>query len=162
MEERLKIFLNSKAYYRATFVLAILVVLSLTFLAGVQVGIHKARYSFEWGENYEKNFIGPRKGMMGLGGLNGPHGFFPSGPREMRNAHGLGGEVISISDNVLVIKDRDNKENTITINSKTLIKSGRDDIELNDIKSGDNLVILGKPGENGTVAADLIRIFDKQ
>lgn len=162
MEEKLKSFLNSKAYLRATLVLAVLVVLSLTFLAGVEVGLRKARYSFQWGENYERNFMGPRGPMMnrGFDGPMGPRGFFPDSRGDMRNAHGLGGEVVSVGDNILVVKDRDNKENTVTINDKTLIKSGRDDIKLSDLKSGNKIVVLGKPGDNGTVSADLIRVFN--
>lgn len=161
MENKLKSFLNSKAYVRTTFALAILIVLSLTFLAGVQVGIRKAKYSFEWGANYERNFMGPRRGMMGPGGFGqkGPRGFFPDGPRDMRNAYGVGGEIISIAENLIVIKDPDNKENTVSVNEKTIIKAGREDIKISDLKTGDKIVVMGKPGDNGTVSAELIRDF---
>ena len=50
----------------------ILVVLA-SFAGGVAVGLKKARFSYKFGENYERNFVGgsfhgPEGGMMGSGG----------------------------------------------------------------------------------------------
>jgi hypothetical protein len=73
----------------------------------------------------------------------------------------LAGSIISITDNNLVIKDRDGKENTVTVTDKTVIKSGRENLKIGDLKAGDQIVVLGNPAENGVVNADLIRVFEQ-
>ena len=132
--------------------ISVILLLLIGFAVGAKVGLHKARFSNEFGRNYERNFMGPRHGDP-MGMFNDLEG------RGMRNPHGIAGTIISISDNNIAIKDRDNKENTITVNEKTIIKNGRDTIKISDLKTGDEIVVLGKPGNNGTVNADLIRIF---
>jgi RNase P/RNase MRP subunit p29 len=127
-----------------------------SFASGVVVGLKKAKFSYHFGENYERNFIGPRPGHPGpdIGGfLRGIEG------RDFRNAHGLAGSIISVTDNNLVIKDRDGKENTVAVTDKTIIKSRRENLKLSDLKAGDQIVVLGNPAENGVVNADLIRVF---
>lgn len=137
------------------------------FAAGVGVGLHKAKYSFQWGQNYERNFLDGRQGMMGgnySGGMMGSRGFFGGmmerfEGRDFRNAHGISGTIISIADNNLVVKDKDGKENTVTVSDQTLIKSGRTDIHLGDLKQNDIIVVVGTPGYNGSINAELIRVF---
>jgi hypothetical protein len=80
----------------------------------------------------------------------------------MRNGHGIAGTIISISDNSIVIKDRDNKENTISVNDKTIINQGRDTIKIEDLTSENEIVVIGRPGDNGVIQADLIRVFNKK
>ena len=130
-----------------------------SFVSGVVVGLKKAKFSYHFGENYERNFIGPRPGHPGpdIGGfLRGIEG------RDFRNAHGLAGSIISVTDNNLVIKDRDNKENTVAVSDKTIIKSRQDNLQLSDLKIDDQVVIIGKPADNGVINADLIRVFNNQ
>ncbi len=155
--------------FKAIFLLdALLVVVLLSFSAGISVGLHKARYSYRWGENYEQNFMSQRHPMMdprtfGDGPSQpGPGEMLGRGgeERQMRNASGLAGTIVSVVDNLIVIKDRENKENTVNVSEKTIIKSGRDDIGIGDLKVDEKIVIIGNPGENGTVSADLIRVFE--
>ena len=80
--------------------------------------------------------------------------------RGFRNAHGIAGTIISIMDNNIVIKDKDNKENTVAITDKTIIKLGVDDVKISDLKNDQQVVVMGNPGENGVVNADLIRVFN--
>lgn len=132
------------------------------FAFGLAVGFHKAKFSCNWGENYERNFMGPHPGMMD--GPRGPMGmmgekFRDFEGRDFRNAHGLAGTIISITDNNIAIKDRDNKENTVAVSDKTIIKSGRDDIKITDLKNDQQVVVMGKPGDSGVINADLIRVF---
>jgi hypothetical protein len=157
---------SSKKFKIAAGICGVVILMALSFAVGLQTGLHKARFSFAWGENYERNFTGMHP-QMGPKMVPGPG--FPERMgemkdrfegREFRNAHGLAGAIISISENNIVIKDRDNKENTVSVNDKTLIKSGRDDIKITDLKQDDKIVVMGKPGDNGTVNADLIRVFD--
>jgi hypothetical protein len=80
--------------------------------------------------------------------------------RGFRNAHGIAGTIISITENNLVIKDKDNKENTVAVDDKTIIKFGRDDVKISDLKNDQQVVVMGQPGEDGVVKADLIRVFN--
>jgi hypothetical protein len=134
----------------------------LIFAVGVRVGLKKAGFSYRFGENYERNFLGSHfdngRGMMGRPGI------FEGMMREFsgsdfRNAHGLAGTIISIADNSLVIKDRDNKENKVTVSDKTAIRQGRDNLKISDLKVNDQIVVIGNPGDNGVINADLIRVF---
>jgi hypothetical protein len=155
--------IKSKSFKIAAVITGSIIMALLIFTAGVNVGLHKARFSYNFGENYEKNFMGPHpemdrnQGPMGMMG----EGFRNFEGRNFRNPHGISGTIISISENSLVIKDKDNKESTVSVSEKTVIKSGRDDIKIGDLKTEDQIVIIGKPGDDGVIGADLIRIFDK-
>lgn len=156
---------QSKAFRTAAIVIGVLVVVLVSFSAGVRVGLYKAKFSYAWGENYERNFLGgprgfdgPGRGMMG-GGRQVFFGMMGGG-RDFRNAYGVTGAIISVSDTTLIVKDRDDKENTVSVTGQTFIKRGRDTVKLPDLKAGDRIVVIGKPGDNGVVNADLIRVFD--
>lgn len=147
----------------AAIVVGCLLVALIIFASGVGVGLRKARFSNDFGRNYERNFMGSRfdqgRGMMGgrAGFVGGMMREFSG--RDFRNANGLAGTIISITDNNLIIKDGDNKENTVAVTDKTLIKSRRDDLKLSDLKNNDQIVVIGQPGDNGVINADLIRVF---
>jgi hypothetical protein len=79
--------------------------------------------------------------------------------REFRNSHGLAGTIISIADGKIILKDRWGQENTVSVSDKTLIKRGWDTISINDLKNDDQIVVMGRPADDGTVSADLIRVF---
>jgi hypothetical protein len=149
--------MKSKGFKIAILVVGIFFIAFASFAGGVLVGFKKAKYSYKFGENYERNFMGPRP--MGME-EPGPRGAFPDfGRRDFRNAHGIAGTIISVADNKIIIKDRDGQENTISVSDKTLIKSGRDTISINDLKNDEQIVVMGRPGDDGTVNADLIRVF---
>lgn len=155
---------ESKYFKTGLGVLGCLIVAVVIFAAGVHVGEHRAKYSYQWGANYEKNFVGSGRGMMNSRGQqikNGPMGMVKDFEgRDFRNGHGIAGTITSISDNNIVIKDRDGKENTIAVTDKTVIKSGQSDIKITDLKNDEGIVVIGNPGDNGVVNADLIRVFD--
>jgi len=161
----MKEFIQSKRFKIVAAIVGGLVVVIVIFAGGVAVGLHKARFSENFGKNYEQNFMGSRFQDGGRGGMMGSRGGFAGGMmnqfegRDLRNSYGLSGTVISITDNNIVIKDRDNKENTVTVSDKTLIKSQGDNLKLSDLKVNDNIVVMGNPGDNGAVNASLIRVF---
>lgn len=160
----MKELIKSKTFIIAAMVLGIIVVALVSFAVGVTVGFGKAKFSYRFGENYERNFIGPRPDMMGPG--PGPMGMIKDKlenleGRGFRSGHGVAGTIISISDNSVVVKDRDNKENTISVDDKTIINRGRDTIKIGDLKNDDEIVVIGKPGDDGVINADLIRVFSE-
>lgn len=165
-EEKPKSYLlagKAKNLKIAAIVVGGVLIIFVSFAAGVGVGLRKARFSSDFGRNYERNFMGSRFddgwGMMGrpefIGGMMREF----SG-RDFRNANGLSGTIISISDNDIVIKDRDGKENTVAVTDKTAIKSRRDNLKPSDLKPNDQVVVIGNPSDNGVINADLIRVFN--
>jgi hypothetical protein len=151
---------KSKKLMTVMVIIGFFLIILASFSIGVTVGLRKARFSYDFGENYERNFIGPRPMDP-----RGPMGMMPFNPdfegKGFRNGHGVAGTIISISDGSIVIKDRGDKENTITISDKTVINRGRDTIKIGDMKNDEEVVVIGKPEDNGAINADLIRVFDK-
>jgi len=144
---------HAKYFKTFTIVVGAILIALTSFAVGMSVGFHKAKFSYKWGENYERNFAGP--------GMGGPMGFMHDFQgRDFRNSHGTAGVIVSLTDNNLVIKDRDGKENTVAVTDKTVIKKYREDIKITDLKQGDQVVVLGNPGNDGTINADIIRVFD--
>jgi len=149
--------IKSKKFKIAAGVVGSFILALVIFGAGVSVGIHKARFSYRFGENYERNFMGPRPG----GPMGGPMGFFRDMEgRDFRNGHGISGNIVSISDNTIAIKDPQNKEISIAVNNKTVIKDRMNDVKITDLKQDEKIVVIGKPGDNGVINADLIRVFN--
>ena len=140
-----KTFFASKAYKWILWAVAGLLLLAVVFALGVRVGLHKARYSYQWGENYERNFLGGRQGKDMGRGFKGMDGFIGlRDGNDFRNGHGLAGDIISIAGNVIMIKDNSGKENTVSINDKTIIKSGSDNVKVADLVTGERIVVIGK------------------
>jgi hypothetical protein len=147
----------------ATVIVGLLLLMLISFAVGVSVGFHKAKFSSRFGENYERNFMGQHFGVgkqeVGLmGKMKEKMGEFEG--RGMRNGHGVAGTIISISDGSIVVKDKDNKEITISVSDQTIINQGQNTIKIGDLKNDEQIIVIGKPGDNGVINADLIRVFD--
>lgn len=134
--------------------LAGFVIVIFIFGVGMFVGGMKARFSYSWAESYHKNFAGPREGFFG--DWRNP----PPLPGDFIESHGTFGEIIKVNDSDFVIKGRDNIEKLILIKEDTVIEKGRITIKKEELKVGDQIVIIGSPNEQGQIEAKLIRIFD--
>jgi hypothetical protein len=153
---------KAKVLIVAAIAIGVIILMLGSFAGGVKVGFRKAKFSSDWGKNYERNFMGPRPGEMGpggdRGGMMGMMRDFEG--RDFRNAHGLAGTIVSIADNNIIVKDKDGKENTVAVTEKTLIKSRQTDLKIGDLKADDQIVVMGSPNESGVVDAVLIRVFN--
>ncbi len=130
-------------------------VVVIAFSAGVFVGQEKARFSYKWGENYYRNFVGfMPPAMPGI-----PTGIRLPSDRDYMNAHGVLGKVIKINGNMLAIKDDDGAEKNIIADSETIFMRDRDNIKLGDIKVNDNTVIIGSPDGQGQMEAKFVRVL---
>jgi hypothetical protein len=114
----------------------------------------KARFSYSWAESYHKNFAGPREGFFG--DWRNP----PPLPGDFIESHGTFGEIIKVNDSDFVIKGRDNIEKLIIIKEDTVIEKGKITIKKDELKVGNQVVIIGSPNEQGQIEAKLIRIFN--
>lgn len=142
-------FLQSKKFKCILAVIAGLIILLLVFQLGVFVGLRKARFSYQWGDNYHRVFGGPRGGFMR--DFQG---------RDFISGHGTAGTIAKIDGNTIVIKGRDGVEKSIVTTDKTTIKNGGADIKVSDLKVDESVVVIGSPNADGSINAEIVRVFD--
>lgn len=128
--------------------LAVAVILLIVFQAGQAIGYRKARFAGNFGNNFERNFLGSRSGGIKMN-FNGG---IPGG-------HGAAGEIISIDLPQIIISGPDKLEKTILIGTSTLIRRFQGDIKVSDLQQGEFVVVLGNPNDAGQIEAKLIRIM---
>lgn len=130
------------------------VIVGLIFGAGMFVGGLKARFSYRWAESYHKNFAGPQEGFFGDWRQAVPL------PGDFLNSHGVFGEIIELRDDSFVIKGEGEVEKVILFSDKTIVEKGRQNAEKDELKVGNQVVVIGSPDKQGQIEAKLIRIFD--
>ena len=59
-----------------------------------------------------------------------------------------------------MVKGRGDVEKLIITTKDTAIQKGRETIKKEELKVGDQIVIIGSPNEEGQIEAKLIRVFD--
>ncbi len=127
-----------------------IIIIILIFGAGIFIGETKARFSYRWAENYQRNFAGPRGGFLGR---------FPASPDgDFIESHGVFGQIIKINSD-LVIKGQNNIERIVLISTSTVIQKARQTITKDDLKVDDNVTVIGSPNDQGQIEAKLIRVF---
>jgi len=148
----LKSFFQSKTFKRILWGIGGLIVLLFVFRAGMIVGFKKASFSYQWGENYHRNFAGPRAGFFGdfMGGDFG---------KDFIDAHGVFGQIIKIDGSTLVIKGANEAEKIILLKDDTAVRRLRETIKPGDLKVDDNIVVIGSPNNAGQIEAKLIRVL---
>jgi len=140
--------LRSRWFVLALKVFIAAVAALLIFQLGMYVGFRKANYSFGWGDNYHRTFGGPKDGFM--------RGFEGT---DFVNGHGTAGTIASISDDGIIIKGGDGVEKMVTVSAKTSIIKGRSTIKASDLRVDDMVTVIGQPQNDGTVQAEIIRVF---
>ena len=131
--------------------IVLLVIFLFGFRIGVFVGFRKAEFASNWGENYHKNFAGPREGF-----------FNEFVGKNSIDANGAFGQIIRIDGQTLIIKEADDVEKVILIGNDTAIRRFQDNLELTDLKVDDMVVIIGNPNNQGQIEAKLIRIMPSE
>ncbi|MBI2640716.1 MAG: hypothetical protein HYW91_02435 [Candidatus Sungbacteria bacterium] len=139
---------RSKVFTVVLLGLGAFIILLVIFKAGVAVGFKKAGFSYRWGENYHRNFAGPRGGF--LKDLR---------DQDFMEAHGTFGSILKIDGLTIVISGKDGTEKTILANDNTVVRRFRDEIKLSDLKEGDYIVVIGSPNDAGQIEAKLIRVM---
>lgn len=156
-------FFQTRVFKVVLWGLAGLVVSLLIFKAGTIVGFRKAGFSYKWGENYHRNFAGPRRGFF--------RDFYD---KDFIGGHGVFGQIIKIDladgseqtatstgssgTAALIIKGRDGVEKMVLVKDNTAIQQFRDTIKLSDLKIDDYIVIIGEPNDAGQIEAKFIRL----
>ncbi len=141
-------FFRSRRFGLALKIFIALASALLIFQLGMYVGFRKASFSYGWGNNYNQVFGGPAGDLT--------RGF--SG-KDMMNGHGTAGTIASISGDGFVIKGGDGVEKMIIVTAKTSIIKGRTRLGPSDLRIDDRVTVIGQPQNNGTVNAEIIRVF---
>ncbi len=131
---------------------ALFVLVGVSFAAGAAVGYRKARFSYAWGENYDRNFGGPHHGILGI--FSRP---------DILSAHGTFGSILRVATGTIAVSGNDGAEKIIAISSSTVIRDHFDAVQESDLTIGDTVVVIGAPDSQGQIDARLIRVLqDKQ
>ncbi len=141
-------FFHSKAFKGILCGIAGLIILLLVFGLGVVVGIKKANFSYRWGENYHRNFGGPRNSFIQN---------FPG--RDLIEPNGVYGQIIKIELPNLIINGSNNTEKIVVLKNDTVVRRLSETISPNDLKTDDYVTIIGSPNDAGQIEAKLIRIM---
>jgi len=140
-------FFQSKPFVAVILIIFGLALLAGVFSLGVMVGYRKAGFSYAWGENYQRNFGGPRGG------------FFQAFNEDFTEGHGVFGQIIKIDGSTLVIKGQDNVEKIVLIKDDTVIRRLTETVKISELKIDDNVVVIGNPNSSGQIEAKFIRLL---
>ena len=140
--------LESKVFKGVLYGLVCVALLAIVFRAGMQVGIRKADFSYQWGEQYHRNFGGPSGGFI-QNGLRVPP----------PNSHGTFGKIISAEFPEFIVLSPEGVEKVIYVGEEvSIVKNLRDKGEISDLTIDAHVVVIGEPNENAQIEAKLIRI----
>ena len=143
-----KIF-QAKWFKVTVYAIVGIIIFLIGFKAGTFIGLRKAGFSYQWGENYHRNFGGPARGFMAP--------FMTE--REYLNPHATFGKIIKIELPTIIIQGQNEAEKSVLIKDDTSIRRLSETIKSADLKVGDQVVIIGEPNNSGQIEAKLIRIM---
>lgn len=156
--EKIFNFIRSKNFIIIIVIVLGFAVLAGAFALGAIVGYRKAGFSYAWGENYHRNFGGPKDGF-----LRDLVGF---GAGDFIEGHGAFGQIIKIDSSAssgqvpsIVVKGRDNVEKIVLIKDDTIIRHPQGTIQLSELKVDDFIVVIGEPNDAGQIEAKFIRFM---
>ncbi|MCL5010821.1 MAG: hypothetical protein M1127_01255 [Patescibacteria group bacterium] len=147
-----KVF-RSKPFKAIVFCLLCLIVLLFVFKAGLIVGFKKAGFSYKWGENYHRNFAGPKNGF-----------FNAFSDREFTESHGVFGQIMKIetatssATSTIVMNGQNNTEKIVLVNDSTVIRQFANNVGISGLKTSDYIVVIGEPNAEGQIEAKFIRL----
>lgn len=148
--ETLKRLHKNKPVRTILIVLLFLIIVLTAFQAGIFIGYQKATFSNGLGNRYyNETFEGGRhRGpMMGIFDENLPGG------------NGAVGKIVRIDNSTIVVATTDNIEKIILVTNDTLIRKYRDRIKMEDLKIGDQIVVIGSQNKEAKIDAKLIRLL---
>jgi hypothetical protein len=151
--------LQSTTTQRVLIALGALVVLCGTFALGVHIGERRAGYASGWERGYRHMM------PIGRGFDRRESNVQPMMPPLFPNGHGVFGNVLSVSNDSLVIQGKDGIEQTVLVTTSTTIRVGTETVGIKDIPKDLTKLqasAFGTPNASGQVEARLIRLFTQQ
>ncbi len=142
-----KIF-ESKGFKIVLYALGAVILLALVFRAGMEVGSRKANFAYRWGEQYHRNFGGPRGGFIPEAGRT----FLP-------NPHGTFGKIISVNLPEFTVLSPEGVEKVVRVGTSTaVVKDFREKGSTTDLAVDAYVVVVGEPNDAAQIEAKLIRV----
>ena len=120
------------------------ILIVLVFKIGMMVGMSKSSFYSCGTANYQKDFS---KHMVGK---------FSAWKKSAYSSYK---EVVKLTESGFVVKDSDNKEQTIVISEDTVIIKGIEKTG-NEVSVGDKVYVVGSSNESGQVEASMVKILD--
>lgn len=152
-------FFQSNSFKRLAWILGGLIVALFIFKAGEFVGFLKAKTSFDWGDNYYRNFGGMKNNERGMMGGGFRLGGMMEEDAGLIKSHGVSGQFLKNSGDNIIIKTNEGLERIVKVSSTTVLRRFRDSIKVGDIEVNENLVVIGDPTKDGNIDAKLIRVM---
>lgn len=148
---KIKTFLQNsfqdKNVAKLTLALGILLVALLIFQAGIFFGARRESFAC----NFDRAFFGRGDAQRSI--LAPFRKFDP-------NPHGVVGNIVSVRlPSIMVKGDRSTDEEIVTITPQTVIRRFRDNASTTDLVPGNQIIVIGEAGQDGTIKASLIRIM---
>lgn len=137
-----------------------LFLLASAFGLGLIVGTKKAQFSYRMSDSY-RGMVWEKGSAEGTGDGRAHRG--PSSsmrPPFLSGGHGAGGEVISRTATELIVLSPDNVEKIVALDKQTRVVRGRGTADPKDIKTGDIVIAIGSPTNEGRIKARLLRILE--
>lgn len=142
------LYKSKKVRYAVGSIVVLAFILAI-FQAGVYLGYHRAIFSAHLGDNYVRTFEGASSTDMWMRMQH----------RDLPGGYGTVGKVVKTSTSTIIVAAPNNVEETVQINSDTIIRQFRDAATTTNIMVGDTVVVIGSPSSNGEIGAKLIRIL---
>lgn len=141
--------ITSKTVQIALGVVAVLILMCVSFLAGAKCSERRMRHFSNWSNHYPDMML-PHRGMRVMEFRGRP-------PMPLPN--GVFGRVLSATGTNLIIEGRDHFEQNVLINASTTIRTERGTASIADIQPEMEVGVFGMPNEQGQIDARLIRLF---
>ena len=143
---------HSRKFKWLIFALVELIIFIGVFALGLNIGFRKAGFTYSWASHYKSNFGAPQTAQL----IPPPpsNGYF--------NPHGVFGQILSANGTTsVIIKDSDSNEKTILLSPGAVIRQDYQTILPQNLKAGEQIVVIGEPNDQGQIQAKFIRIIDQ-
>ena len=129
-------------------------------IMGIVVLLLVAGGSFFGGTVYGKNQTQTAFAARRQGGFTGANGAAQGQPGANARAGGQGGifgQIDSIGDGVLVIKDNNGQQTQVKVTDTTLVEK-QAAVKLTDLKTGETVIVSGSKGADGVITARSVQV----
>lgn len=142
-------FLSLRLSKKILYILGLMVVILAIFRAGMTVGYHQGNFSREWVSNLSyQRFSDPLS-------VFSP---FVSRDRDP-NPHGVVGTIADVQLPNILVKGPRTAEQIVIVTNDTTIRHLMSAASSSDLRSGDQIIVIGDPNGEGTIIASFIRVI---
>ncbi len=127
--------------------LAVCILMCLSFLAGAKTTERRARHFDNWSNHYPEMMRSHRGNRKPI-------------PQPM--PHGVFGRVLSVTGTSMIIEGRDHFEQNVIVGGRTILRNPWGAATSSDVQPNMEVGVFGVPNSLGQIEAQLIRLFPEQ